>query len=309
MTSVPKSCKFQAELEALFVSGGEATPEATLAARAHMADCAACQETYDLLAMASRELEARELSGFEVAFTEAGIFEELDALDSAGGSAANDDDDEAYIRSKVGPTWPIYLVAASVAAILGGGMTYIAFQRIPDPDEFQARSAVQVIPAPEERPQIELFCTERGQGESEDVRFRGTADVPFGALDCPIGAELKLAYSNPDSRYRYGAFFGVSEAGQLYWYGPSPADGAPMHIKTSKDLEPIGESIRLKVNHKEGLVRVHGIFSSTPIEHSRLSGLLDKVPGTQLFYAPTLDAWLDEGMSSSRTFEITGGAR
>jgi hypothetical protein len=285
----PRTCAHQRELEALFIDG-----EAPGEIGTHLADCTSCKELYDRLALAGRALEATELSSFEIAFAQAAIF---DALEDDRSASILPLQKHSEVR---GPRYLRY-AAAAVVAIIGSATLYLASQAPTEPDEFQARSAVTLATSEHPRPTLELFCVDR---DHADVTFRGTLDTPFGALSCPLEAELKLAYTNPDPRLTHAAFFGISNTGKLYWYGPSPADGAPVQIVATNELEPAGESIRLAVNHTPGLVRVHGVFSSHPIDFKALSTMVQKIPASQRYEATVLDPWLDGARSTSRTFEI-----
>ncbi|MFU8806575.1 MAG: hypothetical protein ACNA8W_22385 [Bradymonadaceae bacterium] len=296
MTLKKEPCDVQQKLEAYFLAAGEAPED--LIEDSHIATCEICQETFDRLAIVSREIENRSISSFELAMAEAAIFDELDGIEEAN---------EKRIRAARGPKWMPYLVAAAVAGLLSTATLFIAQQRIQEIDDFQARSATHVVPDPHDRPQLELFCADR-ERDTGELTFRGSSDAPFGALSCPLEAELKLAYTNPDPRHRYAAFFGISPAGDLYWYGPSPADGAPMTITTTSDIEPIGESIRLTVNHEPGLLRVHAIFSPTPLDFDAVSRIVKTIPKSDLMHTTSLDRWVKDGLSTSRTLDIIGGA-
>lgn len=170
---------------------------------------------------------------------------------------------------------------------------------IPEDDGFRARSAVSVTPSNYDQPQIAVYCVEDRPGEG--VVFRGAGEFDLGVVQCPIDAELKLAYRNVDSRLKFAGFVGISESARLLWYGPNPVAPAPVGVEVSEETRPILETIRLSVNHEVEGVRVHGMFSETPIDHARLKAWAEsqRVDGFRKnFEAPR------DGATTSMMFEV-----
>ncbi len=324
-------------LEALFVGQTHEEAFGEISARAvqkHLADCAACRQLYDGLALADRQLADRQLAGrqaadepassnFESAFGEAAFSAALDdllaeeAAEDATGDASVVDFSERSAPSGPSdrPDHPMRLYAAAAAVLLVGVSSWMifggdVFQTNTADDDFQARSAASANPnSPVEQPELELFCAQR---TSEGVSFTGEEDAPFGLISCPLDAELKLAYRNTATQLRYAAFFGVDQTGKIYWYGPTPSDGAPLAIKHSATVEPVGESIRLAVNHRPGRVRVVGLFASDPIRFSELRRRLDKTEIDRLYRGERLDELSKRDLSmlgtvTTASFEVIEG--
>ncbi|MFP4600012.1 MAG: hypothetical protein ACLFVJ_17275 [Persicimonas sp.] len=300
-------------LEALFVGQTHEEAFGEISAQAvqkHLADCAACRRLYDGLALADRQLADRQLadgdhepvsSDFEAAFGEAAFSAALDDLlaEEAAENATRDssvvDFSERSAQSGQSdrPAPPMRLYAAAAAVLLIGVSGWMILgsdifgTHTTGEDEFQARSATNAnANGPVEQPELELFCAQR---TSEGVNFTGKEDAPLGLISCPLDAELKLAYRNTATQLRYAAFFGVDQTGKIYWYGPTPSDGAPLEIEPSATVEPVGESIRLAVNHRPGRIRVVGVFASDPIRFSELRRGLDKTDVDRLYRGERLD--------------------
>jgi hypothetical protein len=167
--------------------------------------------------------------------------------------------------------------AAAFVALAACVLAVWGVQRVGAPvdDGFAARSAdPREAPVVEAREaQVALFCV--GRDAAGAATFEGAEDAPLGALACDVGGELQVAYTlSAASRARYAAFFGVDAAGVVLWYGPSPAAPGPLGVSASEAPSPVGQTVRLKVNHRPGIVRVFGLFSEEPLELARVQGLL-----------------------------------
>jgi hypothetical protein len=283
----------------------------------------AARRHFDHLALAARELEGtprEERSSFERSFGEASFFNALDTMLAQEQSAQHEPtstvtapSNEESAKVITLSSWfkrsaPGLAAAAallfSLLAISGRGVQQPPLQD----DGFQARSATstdsfKTVP---EAPALALFCVTRE--ENNEVVFRGENESPFGVLACSKDGELKLAHKAPEHPFTHIAVFGVDRRGELKWYGPSPASRDAVEIsehKVAGTLHPVGESIRLGVNHKAGKVRVHALFSNQPLDYDRLEVLLDRKTGEQLFNEVKLDL-ADEGISTtSKTFDVT----
>lgn len=155
--------------------------------------------------------------------------------------------------------------AVAAAAVLAVGASLVMFARPSEP-EFQARSAATGEAKKYETPAVEVFCVERD--DAGEVTFRGAESSELATVTCPVGSEVKFATRNPDGRLGYVALVGVADDGTPRWYGPSPAAPDALSVPAGSDLAPLGETIRLDVNHDPGTVRVVGIFSEKPMSWS-----------------------------------------
>jgi hypothetical protein len=140
---------------------------------------------------------------------------------------------------------------------------------------------------------------ERSAGE---VVFTGPEQSAFGVVSCPKDAEIKLAVENSDSQWKWAAFFGAHENGTLLWYGPTPATKQPVRIASNKDVEPVGESIRLGVNHTEGAVRVHALFTNEPVDFARLESWVGENRPALFDHAMIVEP--DVGSTDTQLFEV-----
>ncbi len=200
------------------------------------------------------------------------------------------------------------LAAAALAALIAGTVLYPETESgKAEGDDFRARSAAAPADDPSiPRPELEIFCAQRAGG---NVGFEGGPETPPGALECPIDGELKVAYRNRSPELKYAAFFGVDETGDLLWYGPSPAAPGPVAVEASHDIEPIGETIRLEVNHSPGTIRVHAVFAPEPIEHAALQRRLERKGGRELREASRLGFERWSTIATSEQFRVTEGDR
>ena len=313
-------------LEALFVDGDRQDAFGELSAhqiQRHLAACGTCRRHYDAIALVDRALAAGpeadkpallESSSFEAGFGEAAFMGALDEMLADEEAASVGESGEVVSLSEQRDRrWGRRAAFGAVAAILAivAGVWLLPRDDFGSADpargdaQFQPRSAAST-PGQKTftKPRLELFCARR---TGEDVEFRGTKDAPFGLLGCPVDAELKLAYANASERLTHAAFFGVGHDGTIYWYGPTPADHAPIEARQSAELTPFGESIRLEVNHRPGRVRVYGVFATEPIDFLQLSRLVERSEPGRLFGGQGLDEAPAPGTWTSQVFEITDG--
>lgn len=163
--------------------------------------------------------------------------------------------------------------------------------------DFQPRSAA-LSPTTYEMPSVEAFCVQR---DGDSVKFVGAAQSEFATVRCGLDSEFKLAVRNPDSRLGYGAFIGISDDDSVYWYGPSPAEQDAITVPTTQELSPIGETIRLGVNHEAGSVRLIALFTEEPMKWGPLTGWMNEHNGK----LRDGDLEVPGGVVVRQTFEVT----
>jgi len=292
---------------------------------------------FDRLAVAARavsgpsDLEAiEEPSAFEREFGRAAFDEKLDevlgetstqfdggeAVDPSafggdddpavhGGDAVapeTESDEAATVVELFGAGKAATLAAAASAALVAGVVFY---QFGPGSgatdDPFQPRSAASTDEGPNfAEPDLELFCA---RSSDDGLEITGTDKIE-DRLRCPVDAELKLGYRNRSPNLAYAAFFGVDESGSIYWYGPSPAAPAPVAVDDGRVVEPIGETIRLNVNHEPGPVRVHAVLSPDPIDHAELARRLERKSDRELWRSRHLEFAEMPSASTSTVFRV-----
>ena len=267
------------------------------------------QRHFDRLAVADRAFgqdDAIDEPGeFERGFGDAAFGAKLDDMlaEERGGESTGHASDSSTVISLFGSgqNAASVLAAAALAALVAGTVLFEFGPRSSGDEDFQPRSAVT---ADERRtyaaPEVELFCARPRNG---GVDITGTDQIE-GRLTCPNDAELKLGYRNRSPNLAYAAFFGVDKSGTIYWYGPSPAAPSPIAVEQSEAIVPVGESIRLNVNHAPGVVRVHGLFSSKPIDHAALQTALDRKSDRELFEKPRLRFEQWPSATTSTAFEV-----
>lgn len=224
---------------------------------------------YDSLALAAR-LGRNEVSEFEQAATEALFLGALDEMLA----------EEAPPAKK---SWVPQLALVAGALIAGGALVWGANAGIFQTDDgFQARGIH--VPAEEYgQTRVLPFCA---RAIADEIQFITPDQGP-----CLLSDELKLAYTSDDARLKYGHFIGVHESGELYWYGPSPAAPSAVIVKKAPETPvPVGESIKLSVNHKAGTIYVMGVFAERKMEMAELESWAKAQIGTlQQGHTPRLD--------------------
>lgn len=315
-------------LEALFVGRDADEVFDELSATAvyrHLRECDACRKRYDALALAERGLlcdasssDPEPIEGdagdFETAFGEASFGEALDVmLEAEQAEAPEDDEDLAEVvpvDSKPGflRGGRARLAAAAAVVLAAAGLFWFSpalFEGRAD-SEFAPRSATAPDEGDRAQPEVEVFCAERS---AQEVDLTGADRSPMGLVGCPIDAEIQLAYRNPVDEFSYAAFFGVDQRGTIYWYGPTPAAREPVPAEVSSELEPVGESIRLEVNHRVGSVRVIGLFSDEPIDFEALERRVERFD-TEALHEGEGEFDASGETMTTESFEITdGGSR
>ena len=285
------STNAQALLAALFVGD---SPDVPADFMTQVGQDAKARTTFNQLALVDAALSGSDDASFDTRSGELAFLSALDAQLTAEGGVPETADDlpdnvVAFPRRRT------FMGAAALAAAAVLAATWINLQ--PE-DPFQARSAV-TPQSTYQKPQLLPFCVERGP---DGPTFWSADDAEFGVLKCSKDDELKLAYTNTDARLKHAAFFGATPDGELFWYGPSPAATAPLAIAVTGDApQPVGESIRLGVNHQAGPVRVYGVFTPKPLPFDELERW---TKSQKLYESPQLET---EGVIVSATLDITEG--
>lgn len=322
--------ELQERLDALFIEpdvSGEGDAASLLTPtqmHAQLRESSRARDRYDQLATASRALEGdlEQPSRFERRFAEQSFLGALDAmLDAEQAPSASPQQQPAAeviplaTRRRFTPPAPrvVFAAAATLMVSLGAATLLRDTPATPgdpiiaaDDDAFQARSARSIMRTPASRDtlaSVEPFCVER---TAEGPRFTSREDAPFGVLACPLDADLKLAYTSPShAAPRYIAAFGVSATGQILWYGPTPARPEPILIRHATQPEPLGDTLRLAINHAPGTIRLHTITSQHPLNYANLERALRVAAArAPLFTTESLE--LDElsARGVSLTFDV-----
>lgn len=276
-------------LEALFV--GDDVPDAEVLQAMHAGQTdASVRALFDELALVDRELGG----DFEARAGDLCFFTALDTMLAEEAEAELQDNVVSLeSRRSRGAVW---LAAAAVVAIGFAGV--LLQERDPVDTQFQPRSATTLKPHDYAMPAVEVFCVQRDEGH---VEFVGNEQSELATVHCAIDEEIKLAVRNPDLRLRYAAFVGIGADDSLYWYGPSPAAPQALAIPSERTLTPIGETIRLDVNHDPGTVRVIGVFAERPLDFADV----EKWTAANTARLRDGNLSLEQGVVVRHTFEVT----
>jgi hypothetical protein len=89
-----------------------------------------------------------------------------------------------------------------------------------------------------------------------------------GETVCRISDELQLSVTHT-AGYTNLLVVGLHEDGGELWYYPVPPTGRSGPAPRDVEDEPLGQAIRLDVNHRPGTVRLAAVFSRAPLEATR----------------------------------------
>jgi hypothetical protein len=146
----------------------------------------------------------------------------------------------------------------------------------PAPPEtaFQVRSsAVKTTGPGRSRVGLRAFCIDR---RVEGKVVPPPSADPRGVPDarCKLGDELQLTVTRTGPAYPYLIVLGLDDEGRKLWYFPVPPSGRSGSAPRDVVDEPLGEAIRLAVNHRPGETRILAVFSSSPLSAARVFGWL-----------------------------------
>ena len=284
-------------LQALFVGDDVEDAELVRAVRGSEDD-EAFRATYDELAFADRALGG----DLEARVGEALFLDALDQMLDEEADASPQGETSAHVVSlddyRTERPVQMWVAAAALAFLSIGTLVQTEQRQATERPEYQARSAASVDEPEYEEPSFEVFCVQR---DGDEVSFVGQRESEFATVRCSRDAEIKLAVRNPDPDLRYAAFFGIANDNTLYWYGPSPAAANAVPVDTTRELRPIGETIRLAVNHEPGVVRVVGIFAEQPITFERVRRYI----GSNMWQLRDGQLTVDRGTVVRQTFEVS----
>lgn len=275
----------QKQLDALFVGDPCTAP---LALRDHLRRCAECRRVFEQMAALDRALhgqdpESGDAGEFERRYTEAVMQATITSPEVVGADAAP----RPWWRALLNGWRPAaaLAVAATLAAVWLPGAIQPVEERghgaaALDADErhveesFSPRIGAGALATPRRQPRAgvhhaDIFCARR---VAQRTVFHSAQE---GVLHCAQDAELKFAFVNEaqgdSAPLPYLALFGRHEDGQLLWYHPAlpkaPGD-ASTRVGQAARLKPLGETIRLSVNHTPGRVQLFAVFSAMPLSRA-----------------------------------------
>lgn len=99
-----------------------------------------------------------------------------------------------------------------------------------------------------------LFVVSSGDGQVAERPSLSRSDV------------VTFTYSNLSPRIHALALFGVQADGVIRWYYPGYDGRRSLSIPGDKVDEPLGDGIRLSVNHTAGWLRIAAVFSDMPLD-------------------------------------------
>ena len=148
-------------------------------------------------------------------------------------------------------------LAAFMALVVGG----ILLSQVGEDDPFQPRGGGS---REDSRLQLRAFCLRQGAV----VRTYSSGHPGAPAARCLGSDHLQLMLTHK-AGYPYLLVFGQhTSPGRkeaLTWYYPAPPTGESGPAPRQVDNAPLGQGIRLNVNHRPGRVRLLAVFSREPL--------------------------------------------
>ena len=144
----------------------------------------------------------------------------------------------------------------------------------PPAPQLEPRGSSALRPANQGRLGLEAICIHAGRPVAPPPRSTG--------LDarCRLGDELQLVLTHT-AGYRHLLVVGLQEGGEERWYFPAPPHGRSALAPREVEHEPLGQAIRLAVNHRPGPLRLVGFFSRSETRADQLlAWLLAQDTGT-----------------------------
>lgn len=163
------------------------------------------------------------------------------------------------------------LALTLLALIVIAGLLWVDLPTpAPDPS-FQVRSSGAPV-ARRSLVGLKAFCIDRRGKIVPPDRPEGSTRAPDAS--CKLGDELQLTVTHSGSAYPYLIVIGLDDEGRRLWYFPVPPTGRSGRAPRDVVDEPLGEAIRLRVNHRPGDVRILAVFSRSPLPARRVFGWL-----------------------------------
>jgi hypothetical protein len=215
--------------------------------RAHLMGCPRCRERYDRVSLAERMLHGGPAA---LAVPSPASFERIGAAVLAQ-STARPPAWQRMVQWFAPPQrWAMGLATAALAVLVPFFVAHKSGE-----GEFQARGATRS----ERLAGVRAFCLDAG-----GVTPR-----------CTRSSQLRLTVSNA-GKFRYMFLLGLDEAHAIKWYAPRPPDPASVAAPLGNDM-PVGDAVRLGINHDPGPVRVYAIFSDAPVTTMEIEAAVDEM--------------------------------
>ncbi len=276
-------------LEALFVGDALVRP---LEVREHLRQCARCRAAFDELCEVERALSQSDdpaQDGFESQYSLAVIQAASRAAATASPAAALGgrrwaSEGLSSALEALRGRWlaPAALAAALCAAALVA-LDPVGWRAdgVAPEEAFAPRIGAVAEPGGLSRAGVhraEAFCVKR---EAAGPRMVGAAG---GVLECGLRDELKFGCINAALRGEqplpHLTLVGVDGRGELRWYRPLEVEAglASVEVGPSERMRPLGQTIRLEVNHAPGAVTLYGVFSALPLPEAAVIEALGDGP-------------------------------
>jgi hypothetical protein len=156
-----------------------------------------------------------------------------------------------------------WLAPALVVLLVALGVVLLIQPRDRDTQDFQPRGS-QVSPTRDGLVGLKAHC----------IRNGGIVPPVDGQTLCRLSDELQLSVTHT-AGYERLLVVGLHEDGGELWYYPVPPTGRSGPAPQAVEDEPLGEAIRLDVNHRPGTVRLVAVFSRAPLEAGQVLTWLD----------------------------------
>jgi len=274
--------RFPALMDKLLL--GDLPPRQLRRLNGHLAGCAACQQRYNRIVLASRLLEGG---------PEALTIPSEGELRRVG--------DEVLRRARLVPdAAPArrsvlrWVAAGATAVVVAAVALPLALRHGAPPSgpggsarsgqgtqefmtELQPRGPVATPGAP--GISLRAFCIRKVEGLPQVTGLApvlpGETKTPPVAV-CNLDDVLKFAYTNR-SALRFLFLVGVDEKYRIKWYEPHPPQRASIALQHDTVDQPLSRAVRLSVNHTGGQLRLFALFSARPVSSGAVEQAVAKV--------------------------------
>jgi hypothetical protein len=227
--------------------------------RAHLQGCQRCRARYDRVALAERMLHGGPSA---LPSPSPASFERIGAAVLAAAAPPPATTWQRLVQWRL-VQWVVHprrwVAGVATAAALAVLIPFFV-ARPRGGGEFQARGGAHV----ERQAGVRAFC------------FDDKGVTPR----CTGASQLRLTVSNPGA-FHYVFLVGLDEAHAIKWYAPRPPQSSSLAAPSGQDV-PIGDAVRLGVNHDPGVTRVYAIFSDAPVTSAEVEAAVERMRAIKL---------------------------
>lgn len=129
--------------------------------------------------------------------------------------------------------------------------------------------AVFLLVRPSPPPPGEFTARGGAVSSSKDPDFALRCIDAHGQAPCRSGLRMLFVLS-PEEAHPYFAAYAQHPDGTLLWYLPEQASETSIDLRAASQQDVLSTAITLGPEHRPGVYRVHGVFSTTPLSRAAI---------------------------------------